>query len=130
MNKVQLKKSLHYAFRGLSRVWKEEQNFRIQLGVALCVMILAFVARLPFSHMLILLATICVVLVLECINTVFETMTDLLKPRISEQVKYIKDIMAGVVLVASFFSVFVGVFVFLPFLRQIIHFLFEYISIL
>jgi diacylglycerol kinase len=125
MNRIRFQKSLRYAARGLSRIFREEQNFRIQVFVAFFVFILALFAKISGLQMLLLLGTICFVFILECINTVVEAMTDLLKPRISEQVKYIKDIMAGAVLLASIFAVSVGIFLFLPLIKSILEILFE-----
>jgi diacylglycerol kinase len=52
------------------------------------------------------------VLVLELLNTSIEHLVDLVKPRLNEYVKEVKDVMAGAVLLASVFAVIIGAVIF------------------
>ncbi len=107
--------SFKYAIRGLRLVIKEEQNFRIQLLVSLAVVILMILLRVALWQAIVLVLVIGLVLVLELINTIFERMVDMLKPRIHSYVEVIKDIMAAAVLIASIGAVVVGILVFWPY---------------
>jgi diacylglycerol kinase len=107
-------KSFIYAFRGLVKVVKEEQNFQIQLTVAIVVFIAAVWLKISTTEWLVLMGIILLVLLMELVNSAVERVTDLFKPRISTYVKEIKDIMAAAVLLASLGAIVVGVIIFGP----------------
>lgn len=114
----QLKRSFSYAFKGITRVAREEQNFRFQLVAAVGVIAFMFFLGLHPVEMALITLAIVLVLVLELVNSIFERMVDLLKPRIHDYVKDIKDIMAGTVLVASLGAVLIGALIFWPYLSR------------
>ncbi len=60
------------------------------------------------------------VLIMELINTVFERIADVIKPRIHPYVRLIKDVMAAVVLISSLVAVAVGIIIFLPYVRELL----------
>lgn len=105
------------AIRGLKRVFKSEQNFRIQ--AALGVLVLAAAAYFPLRpwEIILLILLILLVLLVEILNTVFEYFSDLLKPRLHHYVYAIKDIMAGAVLLTSAVALAVGAMIFYPYLK-------------
>ena len=111
-------KSFIYAFRGLRSVWKKEQNFRFHLTAAIIVLISAIFLQMSRFDFLFLLILICSVLVLELVNTVFERLIDILKPRIHEYSKEIKNISSAIVLLAAIFSVLSGVIIFYPYICE------------
>lgn len=113
-----LAKSFRYAAKGLARVTREEQNFRVELAVAALVILLMFIFDMRPAERAIITLAIILVLVLELMNSIFERVVDLLKPRIHHYVEDIKDIMAGTVLVASVGSVLIGVLLFWPYLAE------------
>jgi len=126
MNIKQLQKSFGYALRGIVLVFKSEQNFRIQLFCGLVVILLGLFFHISGTRFLFLASIITLILILECINTAIEHVADVVKPRLSEQVKMIKDIMAGAVLLATLLSIIIGVCVFWPYIKnlQVENFLF------
>ncbi len=107
-----LVRSFYYASKGLWRVIKEEQNFRIQIFIALIVLVLAIYFKIMAWQAVALILAIIIVLVLELINSIFERLIDILKPRVHPYVKTIKDIMAATVLIASLGSLVIGVVIF------------------
>lgn len=111
-----LLKSFTYAAKGLKKVFVEEQNFQIQTAVAFLVIILGFYFQISSARWCILLFTIYVVLLMELINSAVERVTDILKPRIHDYVKEIKDIMAAAVFLASLFAVIIGIIIFWPYI--------------
>jgi len=113
-----LAKSFRYAAKGLARVAREEQNFRVELAVAALVIVLMFIFDMRPAERAIITLAIILVLVLELMNSIFERVVDLLKPRIHHYVEDIKDIMAGTVLVASVGSVLIGALLFWPYLAE------------
>lgn len=109
-------KSFKYAGKGLLQVFKEEQSFRIQIFMALAVLILAVFFRVKSWEAVALVLAMIIVLVLELINSIFERLTDILKPRVHPYAKTIKDIMAATVLIASFGSLIIGLIIFWPYI--------------
>lgn len=114
MSLSRLKKSFHYAARGIARVAKEEPNFRTQLWAAAAVVVLMFLLKLSAAEKALLLLAAGFVLVLELANSIIERVVDLLQPRVHHYVEEVKDIMAGAVLVASVGAVLIGLIIFVP----------------
>jgi len=54
------------------------------------------------------------------VNSIFERISDAFKPRLHPIVKEVKDMMAGAVLLASIFSVIVGVLIFYPYVQLLV----------
>lgn len=107
-------KSLQYAGRGLAKAWREEANFRIEASVTVLVAVMAWWLRLDAFSWAILALACAFVLALELVNTMIEQISDVLKPRLDQYVRNIKDISAAAVLVAAVFAVLVGVCLFGP----------------
>lgn len=112
-------KSFGYAAKGIARVAREEPNFRIQLGLAAAVVVLMFMLGVRTPEKALLTLAIVLVLVLELVNSIFERMVDILKPRIHHYVEDIKDIMAGTVLVAAIGALLIGALIFWPYVVRL-----------
>lgn len=108
-------RSFRYAGRGLIRVFREEQSFRVQTTVGLLVLILALLFHVKIWEAVALLLVIMIVLVLELINSVFERVVDVLKPRMHPYVETVKDIMAAVVLISSVGAILIGFLILGPY---------------
>ena len=115
LDKKRLSSSFGHAWQGIVRAAKEGQNFRIMLWSAAIVIVLMYAFDVHRLEKAILMLAIALVLVLELMNSIFERVVDLLKPRMHLQVKEIKDIMAGGVLVASTGAALVGFIVLGPY---------------
>jgi diacylglycerol kinase len=87
--------SLSFASRGLAKAWKEELNFRWEIIAAILVIGFGLFLRLPASHLALIILTCSVVLALELVNTMIESVSDMLKPRLDQYVKQIKDLSAA-----------------------------------
>lgn len=108
-------RSFRYASRGLVRVFREEQSFRVQTTAGLLVLILALIFHVKIWEAVALLLVIMMVLVLELINSVFERVVDVLKPRMHPYVETVKDIMAAVVLISSVGAILIGFLILGPY---------------
>ena len=108
-------KSFTYACRGLIKTFKEEQNLRIQSIAALLVVLSAWFFQVNRLEWCLLILVVGLVIFAEIINSAVERVTDVLKPRINNYVKEIKDIMAAAVMLASLIAVIVGVIIFAPY---------------
>ena len=107
--------SIKFAFRGFVYVFKNEQNFKVQIVAAIIVIALMIYFKLPEWQVIILLILIGAVLILEMINTIFEKIADMMQPRIHHYVAIIKDLMAGAVLITSIGSLIIGIIIFWPY---------------
>lgn len=112
-------RSLTYAFRGIGQVIRREHSFRIQLIAAIAVLIVLFILPLDVWERTVLLLLIAAVLVLEVINSIFERLSDGLKPRLNEMVKDVKDMMAGAVLITSFTAALIAVMILWPYIQDL-----------
>jgi diacylglycerol kinase len=112
--------SFKYAGQGLKTVFSNERNFRIHCLAVVIVVALCIICRLSFLECVVVFLASGFVLVAELANTAIEKMVDMITQEYSEEAKAVKDIAAGVVLIAAAIAVFVGIFVFAqPLLRLI-----------
>ena len=107
-------KSVRYAIKGIVHVLQHEQNFRMQAAITIIVIILIFWLKPTSIEVMILILTVMIIIAVEFTNTVFERVTDVLKPRLHPYAKVIKDVMAGSVLVSVVGAIAIGIIVFLP----------------
>ncbi len=103
-----LTSSFRAAVRGIAIVLREENSFRIQLVAAMGVFLIIAIMDLVTWEVVALSMMAVLVLVLELLNTVFERMIDMMKPRLSPYVGAIKDMVAGAVLIASIGALIIG----------------------
>jgi len=113
-------KSLKYALRGIKQVMKQEHSFRVQLIAALVVLVVVFLLPLDVWERVVLLLLIAAVLVLEVINSIFERLSDGLKPRLNEMVKDVKDMMAGAVLITSCTAALIAAMILWPYIQDLL----------
>lgn len=109
-----LVKSFTYAVRGLFKIFREEQNLRLQTLAAFLAIALGWYFVISRLEWIALIIAISLVILMEIVNSAVERVTDVLKPRINGYVKEIKDIMAAAVMLASLVSVIIGLIIFLP----------------
>ncbi len=108
------KKSFSYAFSGIKTAFKNEPNLRIHLVIGLVAIVLALFLNFSLIEWILLVFTIYFVIVLELINTVLESVVDLVSPEIQPKAKIAKDVSAAVVLFAAATALIVGVLLFGP----------------
>jgi undecaprenol kinase len=108
-------RSLKCASRGLVSVYKTEQNFRFQILISIVVLIAMLGFGVTRKEAVLLILMIAFVLVMEIINSVFEKISDMMKPRIHVYAKLIKDIMSGAVLITALVSLAIGLIIFIPY---------------
>jgi len=111
--------SFRNAFRGLKYVLKNEQNFQIEIVLAFFVVMLMVIFNIRRWEKVVLFLVIFFVLVMELINTIFERVVDILKPKIHPYAQLIKDVMATAVLLASIGAIIVGIIIFYPYIKEL-----------
>ncbi len=117
MTKIKrLIKSFSYAFKGLFKVFHEEQNLQIQSAIAIIIIIISFYFKVTNIEWCFIILSIVLVILMEIINSAVERIADVLKPRIHTYVKEMKDIMAAAVMLASITAIIIGLIIFIPYI--------------
>lgn len=111
-------RSFYYAFRGLHRLIKTEQNARVHLAATIILLIAAIAFNLKSLEAAVLFFAVVLVFAIEITNTAIEKLLDLLHPESHSQIAYIKDALAGAVLIASIIAFVVGILVFYPHIKE------------
>ncbi|MFO0703027.1 MAG: diacylglycerol kinase [Candidatus Andersenbacteria bacterium] len=118
--------SLSAAIAGLGHAFGHEINLQVEVASAIIVAAAATwlsLVGLGFSGVewAVLVLTVVLVLALELVNTAFEHLADLSRPRLDPLVRVAKDVSAAAVLLASLGAVVVGVVLFAPRIAQVLH---------
>jgi len=114
-----LLKSFGFAIQGIIHLLKNERNFKIQFGVFILVLVFSYFLEISKKELIIVLFCSMTVLSLEGINTSIEKLCDENQPQFNLNIKIIKDVAAGAVLIASIFSAIIGLIVFLPYFYRV-----------
>jgi diacylglycerol kinase (ATP) len=107
-------KSSKYAWNGLKILIKEEHNAWIHLAGLSGAVLFSFYFRLTPLEWVAILLTVGNVFAFELINTSIENVADFISPDRHDQIKKIKDLSAGAVLVSVIIAILVGLIIFLP----------------
>ena len=105
--------SFTHAFDGLYYVWKEERNFRIQIIIAILMILGMGISDFSYLEIGLVLVAIILVLTAETINTAFEDTLDKIEPNQNAIIGRIKDVAAGVVVLCVFGAIIIGIMVLL-----------------
>lgn len=108
-------KSFRHAGRGLLLA-SRGRNMRIMLIGAIAVIVVAALCDVTSAHWAILALCIGMVLTAEAVNTAVERLMDHIEPRYDDNVRDIKDLAAGAVLLLSGVAAVVGAIVLWPYL--------------
>jgi diacylglycerol kinase len=109
-------KSQGHARSGIKLIFKNERNFRIDLVVAIVVIIAGFAFQISYTDWIAISLVISMVFVAETINSAIEALCDTVSLDYKVNIKYAKDVSAGAVLVTALVSVVTGLIVFMPYL--------------
>ena len=115
---MSFRKSFNFARRGLIQIWKREINFRRQVWGSVVLLVFLFFIQVDFLDLAIIILSQGLVLLAEGVNSVVEALCDAINPRLDERIGLIKDMSAGVVLVASFVALLVIIFTIYPYLFE------------
>ena len=107
-------KSFTYAGAGIFQFLRREHNARIHLVATIAVAITAWALKVSHLEAVALVSAIGLVWVTEMLNTCLERTADLISKEEHPEIKIIKDLAAGAVLVAAITAVIIGLFIFIP----------------
>lgn len=102
-------KSLKYSMQGLVHAYRTDASFRLEVNLGLPVYLVLAWLLSPFRawEILVFVFSYLFILVIELVNTAFETMLDKLHPEQHEMIGRSKDIASAAVLLAFLFAVLV-----------------------
>ncbi len=118
--KISRLESFQHAFHGIGYTFRTQRNAQIHLAIALMIVIVGLEVGLPLAEWAILALTIGLVITAETLNTALEVAMDHLSPAIHPEVKIVKDVSAGAVLLAALTAVVVGLLILGPPLLQLL----------
>ena len=107
-------KSFGYAWSGIIRFFKTEPNARLHLAGAIgAILLLMF---FPVARWEAVAVVLCIALVVVCemLNTAIEKTMDFISTKTHPQIKLVKDIAAGAVLVAALCAFTTAAIIFIP----------------
>jgi len=107
-----------YAINGIHMAVKSEKSLRFQFIVAILVVCGMFILKLSFIWIALIVLVIAVVIAAELFNTALERLSDHVQPNYHEQIKYVKDVAAGAVLVISMASMVIGLLMLLSLINS------------
>jgi diacylglycerol kinase (ATP) len=107
-------RSVSYAVQGIVALVREEHNARVHLGASCVVLLTGWRLHCSWDEWRWLLLAIGLVWMAEAFNTAIEVLCDLVQPGFHPQVKRIKDLAAGAVLLAALTAALIGMTVFWP----------------
>ncbi|MEK7149708.1 MAG: diacylglycerol kinase family protein [Patescibacteria group bacterium] len=105
------------AFHGIGETLKQERNFKFMIAIAAGVIFLMFYLPTTKDEKVALLIATFSVLTLELMNSTVERIMNFIHPEPDERIKAIKDLTAGIVLVASIGAAAIGFIIFWPYLK-------------
>ena len=111
---MKILRSFGYAWEGLKYAFATQTNFRIHLLLAIVAILLGIGLHITRMEWLFVAVCIAMVLLAELINTAIEKLADVVHRDRHPEIKLVKDISAGAVLVIAVISAVTGLIIFLP----------------
>lgn len=106
--------SLKDCLNGLSFIMLSEHNFKREILLAVITLLASYFLKVTKIEFLIILIVIALVIVSEIFNTAIEKVVDLYTREYNEIARITKDVSAFAVLTMCFFSVAIGIIIFVP----------------
>jgi len=103
-----------YALTGIKIAWREEVNFRIQVGCSIFAIFLGWFFQISPIEWIVIIFLTGFVLSAETFNTALEEFCDMVKNDPDPHIAKIKDLAAAAVLISSWTAFMAGVIIFLP----------------
>jgi diacylglycerol kinase (ATP) len=115
--KISFKKQMagfKYAFSGIGKFILTERNATLHLVATILVIVLALFFRISINEAIALTVAIGLVWITEMLNTCMEKAMNFISMNEHEEIRFIKDVGAGAVLIASATALAIGLFIFIP----------------
>jgi undecaprenol kinase len=99
---------LGFAFAGIREAWAKESSFRTHVVCAALAFVLLAVVQPGLVWWALIGLVIALVIAAELINSAIERLADHLHPDLHPEIKAVKDLAAGAVLVFALASLWIG----------------------
>lgn len=109
-------KGFGFAFAGIWQILLHERNFKVHVLALLAVISAGLYFHITTQEWINILLVSALVLSLEAINTAIEKLCDMHTKEIHPQIKLIKDVAAGAVLIAAIFALVIAFLIFTKYL--------------
>lgn len=106
--------SFRHALSGIRELVLSEHNARIHLTATIAVIVVCFVLGVSRHEVLMITFAVGLVWTTEIFNTCIEKTMDFISMEKHPEIKSIKDIAAGAVLIASVTALIIGFIIFIP----------------
>ena len=106
--------SFTYAWDGIKAVFRTEHNTWIHLALTVVALLLGFILKISRGEFLVLLIVMTMVWTAEIFNTALEKTMDFISKEKHPQIKLVKDLAAGAVLLTPLSALVVGAIIFIP----------------
>lgn len=106
--------SFRFAGQGIVAFLQKEHNAWLHFIASVAVITLGFLLAISRMEWIALVVVIGLVWMAEMFNTCLEALLDFLSPAQHPQVKFIKDVAAGAVLIAAAVALVTGLIIFIP----------------
>ena len=104
-------RSFRFAGQGIVDLFRFENNAKVHLLIAVLIVVAGFILNLSRVEWAIILTQIGLVWAAEAFNTALEKLCDFVSPGIHPQIKAIKDLSSGAVLILVIIAVAVGIII-------------------
>ena len=111
--------ALKNSFNGIKYVFTTQRNLKIQLIIGIIAILAGIILKINILEWTIITIIIFMVFFSELLNTVVETIVDMITIEYNENAKIAKDIAAGAVTLVSIASVIIGLLIFLQKILEI-----------
>lgn len=107
--------SFKHAFNGVKTIIKEEHNMKRHVGLGIIPLLLGWYFNIALWEWVMVITCIFLVIIMEFINTIFETVVDMVTNyEFHPLAKKAKDIAAAAVLVTASFTAIIAALIFIP----------------
>ncbi len=107
-------RSFKYAIIGIKELFDGTPNATIHLVAAIMAIIMGILLKISNLEWVAIIIVIGLVIALEGINSAIEELADLITKEKNDNIRKVKDISAGAVLIASISALATGLFIFGP----------------
>jgi len=109
-------RSFQFAFAGIASFLRSEHNAWLHFIATAAVIVLGWRLQITPHEWIAVIVAIAMVWTAEMFNTCLEKLIDFLSPGPHPQIKFIKDVAAGAVLVAAMAALTIGSIIFIPYI--------------
>ena len=114
-----LRKALGYSLNGLASAWRTDGSFRFEVGLAVVLIPLAWLAPVTVVERVLLIGSVLLVMVVELVNSSIEAAVDRISVEQHPLAKKAKDTGSAAVFVASLCAAFVWIAILGPWIAQV-----------